>query len=98
MELCRLEPGEHAPTNANRVRIMVTPDGKYAWAGALLVADAARYGLAAAEYASLAQAEKIAIEWAREQGADRVTIELDSGFGDAPTRSAQGRPRVIAHG
>ncbi len=77
MKITRLKPGERAPDTADRIHINSFPDGKNGWTGALGLAGSALFGVSKNEHRSIQEAEAEAIEWARQNGIEALTIEFD---------------------
>jgi hypothetical protein len=76
MKIIRLNPGDRAPEDADRVRINLLPNGKAGWDGAIGYSNEALFGLSENYERSAADAEAEAIEWARRNGAEELFIEI----------------------
>lgn len=78
MQITRLDSGQSAPDNADRVRITKITQLRYRWGGSVAYSDSGVFKDCPDEYASYDEAERDAITWAAHHNVEHLIVETDS--------------------
>jgi hypothetical protein len=75
MFIRKLQPGERAPDEADRICINRLADGRISWTGSIDASGKAIHGASRTDFATIQEAETDAIAWARGRGTAKLQIE-----------------------
>ena len=76
MKITRMKLGE-GPETADRIFIDHLADDRVAWTGSVDVGGSTVFGYSQGDFATTAEAEASAVEWAKGHGATEIMIEAD---------------------
>ena len=71
----KLQPGERAPDQADRICLSRLADGRISWTGSVDASGKAVCGVSLTDFATIQEAETDAIAWARARGTTTLQIE-----------------------